>query len=82
MAPPRACAGRRAGLTTTGRDGAIGVAANVSLPTIAAIIASLTIAPIAWRGPRRGCHYEQDDAGKMLLVALATGLIAGIIANQ
>ena len=32
--------------------------------------------------PRRGYHYVQDDTGKILLVAVATGLIASIIANQ
>ena len=32
--------------------------------------------------PRRGYHYVQDDTGNVLLVAVATGLIASIIANH
>ena len=32
--------------------------------------------------PRRGYHYVQDDTGKILLVAVATGIIASIIANR
>ena len=32
--------------------------------------------------PRRGYHYVRDDTGNILLVAVATGLIASIIANQ
>jgi Ni/Co efflux regulator RcnB len=40
-----------------------------------------------WRGrhlppPRRGYHYVRDDNGNILLVAIATGLIASIIANH
>jgi Ni/Co efflux regulator RcnB len=32
--------------------------------------------------PRRGYHYVRDDTGNVLLVAVATGVIASIIANQ
>jgi Ni/Co efflux regulator RcnB len=40
-----------------------------------------------WRGrnlapPRHGYHYVRDDAGNILLVAVATGLIASIIATS
>ena len=40
-----------------------------------------------WRGrhlapPRRGYHYVRDDNGNILLVAIATGVIASIIANH
>lgn len=34
------------------------------------------------RAPRRGYHYVRDDSGNILLVAVATGLIASIIANH
>ncbi|MES1202121.1 MAG: RcnB family protein [Pseudomonadota bacterium] len=32
--------------------------------------------------PRRGYHYVRDDRGEILLVGIATGLIASIIANN
>lgn len=34
------------------------------------------------RRPPRGYHYVRDDRGDILLVAVATGLIASIIANS
>ncbi|MES1200302.1 MAG: RcnB family protein [Pseudomonadota bacterium] len=52
--------------------------------------------PPSWRGryqevdwrsehlhaPRHGYHYVRDDTGNILLVAVATGLIASIIAHH
>lgn len=32
--------------------------------------------------PRHGYHYVRDDSGNVLLVAVATGLIASIIASH
>ena len=42
---------------------------------------------VDWRSshlhaPRHGYHYVRDDSGNILLVAVATGLIASIIANH
>ena len=34
------------------------------------------------RAPPRGYHYVRDDRGEVLLVAVATGLIASILASQ
>jgi len=34
------------------------------------------------RAPRHGYHYVRDDSGNILLVAVATGLIASIIAHH
>ena len=34
------------------------------------------------KAPPRGYHYVQDDRGDIILAAIATGLIAAIIANN
>ncbi|HEY7800818.1 MAG TPA: RcnB family protein, partial [Hyphomonadaceae bacterium] len=34
------------------------------------------------KAPPRGYHYVQDDKGDIILAAIATGLIAAIIANN
>lgn len=34
------------------------------------------------RAPPRGYRYVQDDRGEILMVAIATGIIASIIANN
>jgi Ni/Co efflux regulator RcnB len=34
------------------------------------------------RPPPRGCHYVRDDRGDFLLVAVATGVILSVIADQ
>jgi len=34
------------------------------------------------KAPPRGYHYVQDDKGEIILAAIATGLIASVIANS
>jgi Ni/Co efflux regulator RcnB len=34
------------------------------------------------KAPPRGYHYVQDDKGDIILAAIATGLIAAIIASN
>ena len=35
-----------------------------------------------WNAPPRGYHYVQTDDGDIVLAAIATGIIAGIILNH